>query len=239
MRSKTCTNCEVEKTLEKDFPKHGRYADGYSTWCKSCHKKASDVSRVKERTEKPTATRDRKIQEKYKLSPEDYAAKLAEQDGHCALCEAVAGKFRLNVDHDHSCCSTGKTCGRCVRGLLCADCNVRLGYTERFLSNAESAIFKPGTWENQAVGYINRYKYARGVAAVEQDLAQLGRDLADGKVPDVTTYPGRLSAPSPKRTDEMPKNYWPDLFRKSLKNFERATNAPISRFDKETKRCSI
>ena len=46
---------------------------------------------------------------------------------------------RLHVDHDHACCSKRKmSCGKCVRGLLCSQCNHLLGDadddTERLLS---------------------------------------------------------------------------------------------------------
>jgi hypothetical protein len=30
------------------------------------------------------------------------------------------------VDHDHTCCPGEYTCGKCVRGLLCDDCNKKL-----------------------------------------------------------------------------------------------------------------
>jgi hypothetical protein len=53
-----------------------------------------------------------------------------EQGGRCAnlACrkELGSGKRGFHVDHDHRCCagdSNTKTCGRCVRGLLCAACN--------------------------------------------------------------------------------------------------------------------
>jgi hypothetical protein len=36
------------------------------------------------------------------------------------------------VDHDHACCPDSmKSCGKCVRGLLCSGCNRALGIVER------------------------------------------------------------------------------------------------------------
>lgn len=46
-------------------------------------------------------------------------AKLAAQNGLCAICGGPPGKRSLNVDHDHV---SGN-----VRDLLCATCNVGIG----------------------------------------------------------------------------------------------------------------
>lgn len=65
----------------------------------------------------------KKIASKYFPTPEAYAAFRAEHPA-CDLCGA---DIRLAVDHDHSCCPGGETCGNCIRGLLCYGCNVGIG----------------------------------------------------------------------------------------------------------------
>lgn len=38
------------------------------------------------------------------------------------------------VDHDHTCCDGGYSCGQCIRGLAHHNCNILLGYLEPFLA---------------------------------------------------------------------------------------------------------
>jgi len=68
---------------------------------------------------------------KYKMSLEEYKAKLAAQGGKCAICGADGPSDirtnRFHVDHDHRCCSGKRNCGECTRGLLCHACNTALG----------------------------------------------------------------------------------------------------------------
>jgi hypothetical protein len=55
---------------------------------------------------------------------------LADQQGLCANpnCQngPPAGR-RLYVDHDHGHCPGKRSCGNCIRGLLCPSCNFALG----------------------------------------------------------------------------------------------------------------
>lgn len=82
--------------------------------CRPCHRKQVHGTAVK-RT--------------YGVPPDLYAAIKADQDGKCAICQRATGKARnLAVDHDHRCCPGKTSCGDCVRGLLCSNCNNALGF---------------------------------------------------------------------------------------------------------------
>lgn len=74
-------------------------------------------------------TRAAMLMKRYRLTPAQYDALLAAQGGGCAICGAPESPdgSSLAVDHDHACCPTETTCGLCVRGLLCRNCNQGLG----------------------------------------------------------------------------------------------------------------
>lgn len=68
----------------------------------------------------------------YGLSQAAYQALLAYQFHCCAICRTMesGGPGGFNVDHWHGCCGPLRGCAKCVRGLLCFECNVGFGYLD-------------------------------------------------------------------------------------------------------------
>ena len=77
---------------------------------------------------------------RYRLTLDDYERMLAEQGGRCAICKSAPDGRVLSVDHDHACCPGGKSCGECVRSLLCNRCNIWLGGVGDDIALMETAI---------------------------------------------------------------------------------------------------
>lgn len=94
--------------------------------CSECHRLYQAEWRGEKAIERnaivQAVNRDRRIKNKYNLSPEETEAMLRSQGNACAVCVTKFGEEKIKtprVDHDHS---TGH-----VRGLLCHNCNVAIG----------------------------------------------------------------------------------------------------------------
>ena len=71
-----------------------------------------------------------------------FLRRLAAQGGVCAICHTVdTAKRPWHIDHDHACCPGIRSCGLCVRAILCGHCNTGIGQMrddpERMISAAE------------------------------------------------------------------------------------------------------
>lgn len=107
---KRCNTCEGWKSVN-DFDRHASRPDGLQATCRRC-------GLVNHRVRS------------YRITADVYTEMLANQGGTCAICRRPDPSGRaLSVDHDHECCpEAAKSCGKCVRGLLCWSCNVGIGH---------------------------------------------------------------------------------------------------------------
>lgn len=155
MRMYLCSNCG-EKKAKEDFY-HSSNKIGRQHKCKKCsidyqkeyikknrQKHIESVRRYRakpgfwersriygreysRRPEVKKRRRERDLLRTYGLTSNEYTAIFNNQKGRCGICNEILltnnGNYRnLMVDHNHK---TGQ-----VRGLLCARCNLKLGFVE-------------------------------------------------------------------------------------------------------------
>ena len=139
----TCKNCKQSKPVE-EFGLDRSRKTGRHPYCKVC-RRAHSVKRYAENPE-PTreaqrgryaantetmreAQRWRTLKYQYGLTRDDWNRMYESQEGKCGICRKdlpdkinTRGEMRNSacVDHDHE---TGV-----VRGILCHDCNLGIGY---------------------------------------------------------------------------------------------------------------
>jgi hypothetical protein len=121
---KTCTKCHAALG-EEQFRPSPRNKGGRASICKACHVGLTQNWR----RNNPNKVRNSRLKHKFSLTSAAYDAMLSTQNGVCAICGQPETMMRrgqvvaLSVDHDRTCCPTERSCGSCIRGLLCYSCN--------------------------------------------------------------------------------------------------------------------
>ena len=80
------------------------------------------------------------LRNKYSINLEKYNELTIKQHGKCAICSEPSVPKKLGVDHDHNCCPGEKSCGKCIRGLLCNRCNLLLGLCKDSILILQKAV---------------------------------------------------------------------------------------------------
>lgn len=132
---KRCCLCGITKPIS-EFHRNAGLRDGLSRRCSVCDSAYGKTYRTTDRGRAVNAAWRRRYRERiradaresrYNISPERQNEMLLAQGGICPICETPLTLATAHVDHDQSCCSGRTSCGQCVRGFLCADCNIGLG----------------------------------------------------------------------------------------------------------------
>lgn len=161
MVQKLCAKCNKIKDIN-EFGFRSAEKDGYNYYCKSCHNEKARIYRKihPEETRKcvenyrklnPEKVKDSQLRIKYGISLDKLNELIYDQGGKCFLCKVEFSKKwdeRPAIDHDHSCCSGAKTCGKCIRKILCIRCNAWLG---RFENNPKMFL--------EAFNYLRTHDY--------------------------------------------------------------------------------
>ena len=110
-----CNSCKEWKIFGKS-----------KTYCKDC---CAERTRSRYNLDKQ---REYLLKKKYGITPDKYDEMLSKQDYKCYICHKHEDKLDRSLAVDH-CHKTGK-----VRGLLCWNCNIRLGYLENEVFQAQA-----------------------------------------------------------------------------------------------------
>lgn len=157
---KKCGACGEVKNLDQFRSQFGGHL-GLRSCCIECSllkeaarrkhdalKNGRSYEPVKGRTKEERAQR-KKISRKrshylarFRITLEEYNLLLKHQEYKCLICKRHQDEFKYNlaIDHDHSCCPGYKTCGKCIRGLLCVNCNNALGAFGESIEILQSSI---------------------------------------------------------------------------------------------------
>lgn len=146
-RSAGCVSCRKAAFKALCHPERPHFAKGK---CERCY--SSEYQRSRDGLNSLTQGRKYQLKHMFSLSIEYYERILQLQDGLCAICgtDRPGGKSEWHVDHDHSCCPGKRSCGKCVRGLLCLQCNHLLGNAKDDVSilMAAAHYLKGGNWRD-------------------------------------------------------------------------------------------
>ena len=123
-----CRDCSSEKNRPAPYP---------GPRCATHHR-----MRTKNKKQQ---SRDSYLKRTYNISEEQYNEVLEAQGGTCFICGPITGRNgtskKLSVDHDHKCCNGSRSCGKCVRAILCTNCNrYILGHLRDNIDALERAI---------------------------------------------------------------------------------------------------
>jgi hypothetical protein len=97
---------------------------------------------------KPLIRKAYMLKYKYNIEISEYETRSA---NGCELC-GDKPEASLHVDHDHKCCNGVKSCGACVRGIICNRCNKAVDKYETGLMRADYPDME------RIKEYVNGYK---------------------------------------------------------------------------------
>ncbi len=141
---KRCNSCK-RVLFRGAFPKDPRNKDGLFGSCEECQNEKAKAWQARH-LERVRGFRRARY-------GTDFNSLWVQQKGLCAVCGVAMlprGKHpeSVNIDHDHSCCPTlAKSCGKCVRGLVCHRCNLLLGQARDDRRVLEGALKYLDRWQ--------------------------------------------------------------------------------------------
>ncbi len=163
METKVCRKCGKEKLPNEMITGRARCRDCWNEYCRELYAKspkarkrqldyghkwyAENANRAQDRQRQYRAENPDKVRTdnhrfhlkwNFGLTLEQWNQIFEAQGRKCGNpgCPNIepGGKRQWAVDHDHRCCPGRRSCGKCIRGLLCHKCNLLLGHAHDEIS---------------------------------------------------------------------------------------------------------
>lgn len=114
---RVCSRCKIQKSLSDYYPKPDGQTGTHGSQCKKCVKKQVLESHRRR---------------SYGLTPQMWNDLFISQDSRCKICKIKEINHEWHTDHCHK---TNK-----VRGILCKDCNLMIGFAKDNIKTLKKAI---------------------------------------------------------------------------------------------------
>lgn len=137
--TRLCKLCRIEKPRYMFAARKPRHAPDVNFTSSTC----DDCARAKVKTKSRA--------EHHGITEEQYKAMVANQDNKCKTCgteftNEPRKRNSKSIDHDHQCCPGPTSCGKCVRAILCTNCNTGLGMMGDNIETLKAAVKMLEEW---------------------------------------------------------------------------------------------
>lgn len=105
--------------------------------CDACKKASREYQNARRKEINAKLGYDPRRFKRHGITKEIYDKLLSKYDGKCWICKDLDG---THIDHDHKCCDKAHSCGKCISGILCGNCNTAIGLLKDSVDNVKSAL---------------------------------------------------------------------------------------------------
>lgn len=134
MEEKICGTCKISKPIDNFAKKYNKR----TSKCKQCHNKYyKEYWKNTDAYQKHKDRVNKNRRHGYKRHNIESLEIFITESKKCPICNINNQEV---IDHNHACCQSSHSCGKCVRGYICRRCNTALGFVADDVNLLENLI---------------------------------------------------------------------------------------------------